>query len=213
MDESVCHVGQLTESFLSLGDLIHYLDHSNSNVCRHTSTGIPTACSSLRSAAETAKELAGDWFKSGEEAFHATFGSDEADLVNAPKVLNARGEGSESTTEQRKAALRASRGFCKKNKAKSEAMFGKMAASDSRMYSGAMNGLGLLAMTAHPAVWAKKVHDGESDNPSLRKWKARPEDEDRLVAEFSASFVETDREGSTFEWQDGFCSHRLHQPG
>ena len=67
-------------------------------------------------------------------------------------------------------------------------MFGKIAASDSRMYSGAMIGLELLAMTAHPAVWAKMVHDGESDNPSLRKWKARPEDEDRLVAEFSALF-------------------------
>ena len=51
-----------------------------------------------------------------------------------------------------------------------------------------MNGLEALAMTAHPAVWAKKVHDGESDNPSLRKWKARPEDEDRLVTEFSALF-------------------------
>ena len=91
-------------------------------------------------------------------------------------------------------------------------MFGKMAASDSRMFSGAMNGFELLAMTARPA-FAKKVHDGESDNPSLRKWKARPEDEDRLVAEFSASFVETDRKGSTLEWQVGFCSHRLRQPG
>ena len=62
------------------------------------------------------------------------------------------------------------------NKAKLEAMFGKMAASDSRMYSGALNGLEALAMTAHPAVWAKKVHDAVSDNPSLRKWKARLED-------------------------------------
>ena len=97
--------GQDTESFLSLGHLKDYLDHSNSNVCRHRAIGISTACSSARSAAETAKELAGDWFESGVEAFHATFGSDEPDLVNAPKVLNARGEGSESTTEQRKSAL------------------------------------------------------------------------------------------------------------
>ena len=102
--------GQDTESFLSLGHLEDYLDHSNPNVCRHPAIGISTACSSGCSAAETAKELAGDWFKSGVEAFHATFGSDDADLVNAPKVLNARGEGSESTTEQRKAALRASLG-------------------------------------------------------------------------------------------------------
>ena len=75
------------------------------NVCRRPAIGISTSCSSGCSAAETAKELAGHWFKSGVEAFHATFGSEEADLVNAPKVLNARGEGSESTTEQRKAAL------------------------------------------------------------------------------------------------------------
>ena len=73
-------------------------------------------------------------------------------LVNAPKVLNARGEGSESTTEQRKAALRALRCFFKKNKAKLEAMFGKMAASGSRVCLGAMNWLELLAMTAHTAV-------------------------------------------------------------
>ena len=97
--------GQDTEPFLSLGHLEDYLDHSNPNVCRHPAIGISTSCSSGCSAAETAKELAGDWFKSGVEAFHATFGSDDADLVNAPKVLNARGEGSESTTEQRKAAL------------------------------------------------------------------------------------------------------------
>ena len=82
------------------------------------------------------------------------------------------------------------------NKAKLEAMFGKMTASDSRMYSGAMNGLELLSITAHPAVWTEKVHDGESDNPSLRKWKARPENEDRLIGEFSALFVETDRKAA-----------------
>ena len=73
-------MGQDTESFLSLGHVKDYRDHSNSNVCRHPSTGIPTACSSVRSAAETAKELTGDWSKSGVEAFHATFGSDEADF-------------------------------------------------------------------------------------------------------------------------------------
>ena len=146
--------GQDTESFLSLGDLKDYLDHSNSNVCRHPAT-LHQHGSSVRRAAETANELPGDWSRSGLEAFHATFGSDEADFVNAPKVLNARGDGSESTTEPRKAAVRASPGFFKKNEAKLEAMFGKMAASSSRVCLGAMNGLELLAMTAHPAVWAK----------------------------------------------------------
>ena len=94
-------------------------------------------------------------------------------------------------------------------------MFGKMAASDSRMHSSDMNGLEFLAMTARPAVWAKKVHDGESDNPSLRKWKARLEDEDRLVAEFDALFVEKDRKAARWSGKSDSAAtvHRLCQPG
>ena len=56
--------GQDTESFLSLGHVKDYRDDSNSNVCRHPAIGISTACSSVRGAAETAKGVAGDWFKS-----------------------------------------------------------------------------------------------------------------------------------------------------